>query len=386
MVGGKIEIERLTKKDVEELSKKRGKEKIFFSLYVGVRPGKNFVSEANSVISEALQKAKKEGSYSANDVKRMEKIAKKMKDEIRLLRLPGETRSIVMFCGADRFGKFYHIPSYIPSKFVIESDFYIHPLVEAMENYPKYLVLVLERDKARFFNFFLGEIEEMSAIISSEVPQRIKSARGLMESNVQSHIEVHENIHLKKVCKETENYFRFGKNGHSYLIIGAHKDLAEKYSKMLGERSKNKFIGSYPITPNYKIEEIKRKSQKVVEEHEKSLEEKLIEAIFNGAGKKKNSAVLSLESVVENHHLHNVDTFVIGRSYTVPGYVCPKCHYVSSYRKICPKNDIEMIKAGDLIDEVIEEAVANKIKIKLLHYSSEKFDKFGIGAILKSSK
>jgi len=386
MARRKISIERLTGKDIEELSKKRNGGEVFFSLYVGVKPGRNFVAEANSVISEEVQRIEKNGVYPANIVKKIQKISKKMKDEIKLLRIPGETRTIVMFCGADRFGKFYHVPSYIPSKFVIESDFHIHPLVEAVESHPKYLVLVLERDKARFFDFFLGQIEKISEMISSEVPQRIKSARGLMESNVQSHIEDHENQHLKKVCMETENYFRFGKNGHSYLIIGAHREVAEKYSKMLGERSKNKFIGSYPITPNYKIEEIKRKSQKVVEEHERSSEEKLIEGILNGAGKKKNSAVLSLESVLENYHLHNVETFVIGSNYRTAGYVCPKCHYISSYRKICPKNNIGMEQVDDLADEIIEEAVANKIKIKLLLYPNEKFDKFGIGAVLKSSK
>lgn len=390
MARNKISIERLTGKDLEELSRKRDKGGVFFSLYVGIRPGRNFVSEANSVISEKVQRIKKAGSYSASAVKRIEKVTKIMKDEIRLLKIPDETRSVAMFCGAEKFGKFYHMPVYIPSKFVIESDFYIHPIVESIESHPKYLVLVLERDKARFFNFFMGEIEKISEIISSEVPQRINAARaswkGLSESNVQSHIRDHENRHLKKVCNETENYFRFGKNGRNYLIIGAHKELVGKYAKMLGEKSKNKLIGSYPITPNYKIEEIKRKSQKVMEEHEKLSEEKLIDEIINGAGNKKNSAVLSIDSVLENLYLHNVETFVLGRNYIVPGYLCPACHYISSYRKICPKNNIGMINVDDLVDEIIEEAIANKIKIKHLLFPHAKFDKFGIGAILKSSK
>jgi len=386
MARSKISIENISGKDIEDLSRTRDGGEVFFSLYVGVRPGRNFVAEANSVISEEVQRIKKVGSYSSSAMERIEKVSRKMKNEIRLLKIPSGTRSIAMFCGARGFGKFYHMPSYIPSKFVIESDFYIHPIIEAIESHPKYLVVVLERNKARFFNFFLGEIEKISEIISSDVPQRIKAARGLRESNVQAHIEEHENAHLKKISKETESYLRFGKNGHSYLIIGSHKELFEKFVKILGDRSKKSLIGSYPITLNYKIDEIKKNSEKIIEEHEKKSEEKLIDEILNNSGDKNNLAVLSIDSVLENFYLHNVETFVIGKTYKEAGYVCPKCHYISSYQKICPNDKIEMEKVDDLVDEVIEEAIANKIKIKHLLFSNEKFDKFGIGAILKTSK
>ncbi|MFA6097730.1 MAG: hypothetical protein WC788_08990 [Candidatus Paceibacterota bacterium] len=386
MARGKMNIERLTSKKIEELSKKRGKGEVFFSLYIGVRPGRNFVSEANSVISEEMQRIEKEGIYPANVIKGIRKISEKMKGGIRLLRIPAETRSIVMFCGIGSFGKFYHVPSYIPSRFVIGPDFYIHPLLEAVESHPKYLVVVLERDKARFFSFFLGEIEKISEIISSDVPQRIKAARGFRESNVQAHIEDHENKHLKKVCKETESYFKFGKKGYGHLVIGAHKEYAEKFRKILGERSQNALVGSYPIMPNYKIDEIKKRSQKVIEEHERSLEERLIDEIFNKSGDKNNLAVLGIGPVVDNFHFHNVETFVIGKNYKEAGYVCPKCRYISPYQKTCSNDKTEMTKVDDLADEIIEEAIANKIKIKHLIFSNEKFDQYGIGAILKTSK
>lgn len=388
MARNKTNMEQLDAEDIKMLSKKRNGGKIYFSLYVGVKPGINFLSEANAAISECIHGIRKEKKYSRGDMKKIEKISANIKERIRLLKVPRETRSIAMFCEMGKDGKLYHIPAYIPSKFVVESDFYVHPFIKALENYPKYLVLVLERDKARFFDFFLGKIEEISQIIASDVPQRINAGRAewkaLRETRVQKHIIDHENRHLKKISAEAENYFKFGKKGYSYLVLGAHKELANKFSGFMGEKSRSKLIGSYFVTPKYRISEIKAKSHQIAEDFERKEEEKIADILLNASGKRENFAVLGLNFTLENYYLHNVKEFIIGRDYAQKGFLCLKCHYISSYEKICPIDKAGMVEVDDVVDEIIEEAIANKIKVKHFIYHNEKFDRFGIGAILRS--
>jgi peptide chain release factor subunit 1 len=384
----KIEIKSLTKKDIEELSKRKEGRGIAFSLYLGVKAGRNFVSEANSVISNALKKIEEEKAYSKKEKKRIKEISDEMKNEIKFLKLPDETKSIIMFFDTRRTRKAYHIPVYIPSRFVIESDPYIHPLVKVLEKYPRYMVVVLERDKARFFSIFLDEIEQMSEIIQSDVPQRINAARaewkGLRETKIQGHIRDHLHRHLKKVAEETGDYFKYGKKGFSHLVIGAHRELVEKFTEILGVRSRKKLIGSYHIIHGYNLNRIKEKSKEVINKHEKQAEAETIKNLFNRSNKEKRSAIIEINSVLENFYLRNIDALVIGKDYREAGYVCPECHYISSYMKSCLKCKSKMTKAGDIADEIIEEAVINKIKIKHLLYPHKEFDKFGIGAFLKS--
>ncbi len=381
-------IKSLTKKDIEELSKRKERRDIAFSLYLGIKARHNFISEVNSVISNAVKKIEENNSYSQKDKKKIAEIAAKMKKEIRFLKLPNETRTIVMFCNTQGMSRFYHLPVYIPSKLIIENDFYIHPLIKTLEKYPRYLVIVLERDKARFFNIFLGEIKESSVVSHSEVPQRINAARaewkGLRETKIQGHIQDHLRRHLKKAAEKTEDYFRYKKIKSSHLVIGAHRELVEKFVKVLKKKSKDRLIGSYHIVSGYNLNRIKKKSQEVINEHEKKIEMEIIKNLFAESSKEKRLAVIGINSVLENFYLHNIDTLIIGQNYREPGYVCPKCHYISSYMKSCLKCESKMSKASDLANEIMEEATMNKIKIKHLLYSHKEFDKFGIGAFLKT--
>ena len=382
----KIEIKSLTKKDIEELSKRKEGEGIAFSLYLGVKAGRNFVSEANSVITNEVKKVEASGVHSKSEKKKISETAGKMKEEIRFIKLPDETRSIIVFCNTKRKSRIYHIPIYIPSKLVIENDFYIHPLVKTLEKYPRYVVVFLERDKARFFSIFLGEIEEISEIMFSDVPQRINAARaewkGLRETKIQGHIQDHLHRHLKKVSEKTSDYFR--KNKFNYLVLGAHRELVEKFKEVLDKKSLKKLIGSYHIRTGYDLNRIKEKSKEVISEHEKQAEVETIKNLFNRSNKEKRSATIEINSVLENFYLHNIDVLVIGKDYKEAGYVCPECHYISPYMKSCLKCKSKMLKTSDMVDEIIEEAVINKIKIKHLFHFHKEFDKFGIGAFLRS--
>lgn len=388
MAKNNTETKLLTKKDIEELSRGKGISGPVFSLYLGVKAGRNFVAEANSVITNAIKKIEENKSYSKKEARKISETADRIKEEIRFLRLPDETRSIVIFRDMKRKSGIYHIPAYIPSKLVIESDFYIHPLVKALEKHPRYLVVFLERDKARFFSMRLGEIEEISEITRDDVPQRINAARadwkGLSETRVQGHIHDHEKRHLKKTAEKTKDYFRYKKNGFSYLVIGTHGELVERFAKILDMKPKEKLIGFYHIVPNYDLNRIKAKSAEVIERHEKKVEEEIVNNLFNGSSKKRAAAVLGINLVLENLYLRNIDTLAIGKDYKEAGFVCPKCHYISSYLKSCAKCKSKMSEESDIADEIIEEAIANKIKIKHLFYARKEFDKFGIGAFLKT--
>lgn len=382
------EIKLLTKKDIDELSREKGINGPVFSLYLGVKAGRNFVTEANSVIIGAVKKIEASDIYSKNEKKKISEITDEMKKEIRFLKLPDETRSIVIFRDMKRKSGIYHIPVYIPSKLIIESDFYIHPFVKALEKHPRYLVVFLERDKARFFSMRFGEIEEISEITRDDVPQRINAARvdwkGLSETRVQGHIHDHEKRHLKRAAEKTKDYFRHKKNGFSYLVIGARREFAEKFAEILDMKPKEKLIGSCHIAQGYNLSRIKAKSAEVISEREKKIEEEIVNNLFGGSSKKRATAVLGINLVLENLYLHNVDTVAIGKDYKEAGYVCPKCHYISSYLKSCAKCKSEMSKESDIADEIIEEAIANKIKVKHLFHPRKDFNKFGIGAFLKT--
>ena len=153
-----LTIKSFAKKDLEELSRVKTGDTVL-SFYLGIRPEVNFKSEANSLAAGKIKEVKGNKAYSKAAKKKMIGMIGEIKEEIDLLRSPDEARTIIVFAGIEPGKRLYRFPAYISSRFVIERDPYIHPALVAMENFPRYLAVIVERDKAVFMNIFSGEIE-----------------------------------------------------------------------------------------------------------------------------------------------------------------------------------------------------------------------------------
>jgi peptide subunit release factor 1 (eRF1) len=128
---------------------------------------------------------------------------------------------------------------------------------------------------------------------------------------------------------------------------------------------------------------VNEKSAAIINEYEKTTEEKIVNDLLDSVGGKKWMAVAGIDSVLENFYLHKIKMLVVGVSYKKSGFICRHCHRIFLINEACLLCGGKTIKANNLIDEIKEEAIKNKIEIKQLFHSHKKFDRFGIGAFLK---
>jgi peptide subunit release factor 1 (eRF1) len=380
-----IQISTLTGKDVEELAKPDKNSSLAISFYLGIRADQDFLSVANSFLSEESKKIKENKKFSYDDQKLIESIFSDMERKLRVIKLPDRTRTFIVFFDNEHSLRIYKVPVYIPSKLVVERDLYIHPFIKNLQKYPHYGVVFLERDRARIFNYFWGEVEDETEEIISDVPQRMNAARatwkGLEERKIQNHIEVHINRHLKKIADRTEIYMK--KNDIPHLVIGSHRELIERFKDYLSNETKKKIVGSYFIRTDQSLKRIKEKSQEVIDRFEFEKEREMIDRIVEGNSKKKKMAVLGIESVLERLGKYEVYTLAIGKNYASKGYLCPGDHSVYLRKGTCSVCKAPLGEVSDITDEIIESAIARKIRI--IHFVQEHtdFDRFGIAAILK---
>lgn len=390
MAKNKEEIKFISKKDSEELSKTGNGGGIILSLYMGInsRDGAryNFSSEANSVIAGVAVKIKNSPEYSEGQKKQIIKAISEVKEKIKFFRVPQGARGVAMFFGSGKRAKIFFLSVRTPSCLIVGSDPYINFLVKAMEKFPQYLVVAVERDRAEFFPVFLGKIEGEPEIILSDVPKKIRTSasddwHGRREKRIERHIEDHLNRHFKTVAAKIKDYFR--KNKFDHLIVGGHGELTARFIGFLDKRSKDKLIGCFSLAHS-DHGEIKGKSIEIVNRHEKEMEKEIADSLIGGINTKKWTAVAGTDSVIKNILRRNARVLVIGINYRETGYVCPVCHYISSSEKKCPICGNKMQISGDLADKIIEEAIRKNIEIRHLFYPHKEFDKFGIGAFLNS--
>lgn len=377
-------IKILEKSDLEKLAEADLKGEFAASFYLGLRPEVNFRSEANSVLSGEIGKIKKDKSYTKKDKKKILSLISEIKKELVFLKLPDEARVLVIFAREKSPVQAYRAPVYIPTLFAVEKSFHIHPFLRVVEKFPRHIVAIVDRNRAEIFSIFLERFEGEPEIIESEVPQKIKRSasddwHAWRAGKISRHIEDHLDRHLKIVAEKIRNYFLRGE--YDFWVMGGHPETIARFKKFLDRKLAGKLIGSFEFL-HYERREIKEKSIVIIDKYKRESEEAVVKDLMDGASEKKWKAVLGTDSAIKNILRHNAKLLVVGKDYKEEGYMCRDCRFLSFGAKSCFNCGREMRKA-DLADEIIEEALKNKVKVRHLIYEHKSFDKFGIGVILK---
>jgi peptide subunit release factor 1 (eRF1) len=115
------------------------------------------------------------------------------------------------------------------------------------ENFRKrYLVILADRQKGRFFTIYLGTFEDSGEeFVDEDVPQRVKNdnARwGVVERHIRDHL-LH---HFKHVGASVMRYL-INRNIRQLdgVFIGSHKEYIHQIKEYLPSRLKQKVIGEF---------------------------------------------------------------------------------------------------------------------------------------------
>lgn len=121
----------------------------------------------------------------------------------------------------------------------------------------RYLVILADRKKTRFFTIYLGRFEDKGQEIDREdVPQMIKT-EGYRPGKIQKHIDEHLRRHLKNVGAQAMEYLIARKIRQlDGVFIGTHKSLFGDLQKSLPPKLKHKFLGEFVIEPNAALGDI----------------------------------------------------------------------------------------------------------------------------------
>lgn len=120
------------------------------------------------------------------------------------------------------------------------------------ENFRKrYLVILADRKKAKFFTIYLGDFEDLGEeIIKDDVPQKVK-AEDHRPGKISRHIRDHLIKHLKYIGDQALEYLIKRKIRQiDGVFIGTHKELFSDIKNNLPSRLKRKVIGKFVTEPD----------------------------------------------------------------------------------------------------------------------------------------
>ncbi|HXX58396.1 MAG TPA: Vms1/Ankzf1 family peptidyl-tRNA hydrolase [Thermodesulfovibrionales bacterium] len=370
----------LDRNELKEISQVRDEAPCFVSLYLDVNPLTNPKGDFAIRFKNMLK----------NTVESLDKNVHKLVKE-DLLRIDayvsGNKRQfkkglVIVSSVRNSLWKEFHLSVPVRSELVVEKSPYINPLLDILDHYQRYSVLLVDKESARIFTIHLGEIVEYSEVHTPDVPGKHKKGGwfALSQNHYERHIDYHVGLHLKDVVKKLESFL--AGEQISGLVVGGSDEALSMTKDLLPKVVSSKIIGTFQAGMTARTDEVLGKVEPVINAHEKRKKDETVDKLITQAMKNEN-AVLGLENVLDALKGGKVTKLIYLRDYDPAGYAC-KCRFISAQDiKECPSCKEIMEKADHLLDVLVQKAVGQGATVEVVGDNQKLSDSGGIGAILR---
>jgi len=395
---------------IKELESKEGRGTELISLYIP--PGRQ--------ISDVMNALKQEYSQASNikDRRTRHHVLDALTSCMQRLKLFKSVpeNGLIIFCGYtstdvpgnERMEVHIIIPPEPINIYLYRCDsrFYLDPLKEILSEKDFYGLIVMDRNEATFA-ILKGRQLRILDTITSGVPGK-HDAGGQSQRRYERVIEQMAHEFYKRIAEYAEKLFLHSDVEIKGLIIGGPGKTKEDFVKgdYLHYTLKSKIIGIIDTgyTGEEGIYELINRSKDILQNikymHEKNVVQEFLSNLVKGDSRityglgevEKLLSMNLVEKILISTALSDLEKIVM---------VCPNCGYSKEQiinitdenkvlNEICPKCGTQMnIKyKQNLLDEIIEKAEANNVKIELISTETEEGEQLrksfgGIAAILR---
>jgi peptide subunit release factor 1 (eRF1) len=355
----------LNQKTIERLSKMGGKEFYITSLYLNV--DKSQKTNDYKIVTKDLLKdrRRKLDQYKASKRLSREQAQSIENDFEKIERFvhhefihKDHPKGLALFsCSATEFWELLEVPQPLPNYLNADYDPFVRPLSELLCDHRNYAVLLVDSTKAKILDVTLGFVKE-HLNIEDNVQSKVKfgGMEGTQERNIgRAHDEmVHK--HFRHVVTETEKLCDH--KDIMWLILGGTQKVISQFEPLLSGPIRKKIIGHMVVEPEAPLHDILQKSEEVAKRAELKYETDLIDKLKGEAHTNGGKGIFGLQPTLQSLRKGGVNTLVVAKGFTAPGFVCHKCFFIGTPEEKGAKDTCPICSgAAHNVDDVIEEAI-----------------------------
>jgi peptide chain release factor subunit 1 len=333
---------------------------------------------AKDIVKQALKSAAasgKNGSLHA-DLDRVLDLATNLR---------GNARGKAVFaCSAQNFWKEYELPPHLGgTQIYLQPQFQLKPLAALLGAQPALCVVMLDRQRARFFDLRLDVLREHGAIV--HMLSRSASSygyNGYEAGHAERRVAEEALQHFKAVSERLRADFERG--AWERLIVGCHDVNWPEFESHLHPYVKQRLIGRFPAdVASVSNEEIRDHAGAllnhwITERASTKVSEALEFAKGNGRG------VAGLRRVLQALETGEVQTIFLSENYSARAVECPHCGHLDAHLVAscvaCGRRTHELT---DVSDAIIPIAIRRNIELFYLK-EHEGLDRAGnVAALLR---
>jgi peptide chain release factor subunit 1 len=273
-------------------------------------------------------------------------------------------KSVAIFsCTPGGLWQTHFLPVPLKDQAAFEPAPYLQPLLDLLDEYERYAVALVDKEKARLFTVFLGEIEEHQ-VDEEVVPGKHKQG-GWSQARYQRHHEAHVYWHLKRVADLLARMYR--RRRFDRLILAGPEEATSELRRLLPRALAHRLVGTFPAELFASDAEILRQTLDIERQVERGAEERLLAELFDLAGS-AGRATYGVEPTLEALWLGEVQKLVVAEGLRAGGSECPGCGRltVASLAE-CPACGAAMRAVEDVIERAAERALDQAGSVEVVH-------------------
>lgn len=263
---------------------------------------------------------------------------------------------------------------------------YLHPLVEALDEFETYIVVLADRAHSRVFTVRLGTIEKKAEIHALGRVRHLKTAGTdhlYSQSHIQRQADEHVLSHLKRVVEVLEHVANV--NSVSRLMLAGNAEATSELFRLLPKGLRGRVVGSAVISTNAPEKEILEGTLAMAKRAERVHELAKVERLITSAAK-GDKAVVTFPETLDAFNEDRVRELVYAEGFSAAGGICEGCQVMFPSDDVnCAICDMPVQPVEDLIETIVGAALARGAAVEQLRgQAAENLRTVGgIGAFLR---
>src|SRR5213593_157199 len=258
----------------------------------------------------------------------------------------------------------------------------VAPLLRLVDEYERYAVAVVDKERARLFTVFLGEIEEMEEFKDFVIGKHRQG--GVSDARYQRHHETHVYWHLKRVAQRLAELHR--RRRFDRLILAGPEEATTELRRVLPRALAHRVAAVIPAEVFASERQILDKTLEIERRIERESEQRLVRQLVDLAGP-GGRAILGVRPTLAALWADLVQTLVVAHSVRGDGSECPNCLRLEPGRvESCPTCGAAMRHLHDIYHRAMERAVDQAGSVEVVYGEAERHlvdVGGGLGALLR---
>jgi len=289
-------------------------------------------------------------------------------------------RGLAFFaCAAHDFWEVVELAVPVRDRVVVNHTPYVRELEAVVARHERFAVLLVDRQRSRLFLFHQGALLEKQEQLDL-LPRHDDDGGQMNKDQVAGHTAAAAHRHLRSAAAAA--FALFQDQGFDHLVLGGPEELTAEVERDLHAYLRERIAARVHMAVSAGDDEIRQAAEDVEAAVERAREaavvDRLRQAVGSGSG-----GVGGLDAVLDALVARRVDTLLVSEGFEAPGWRCGSCAWVGTLGRRCPLCDNEMEQVDDVVEEAVEDALAQACRVAVCRDNAD-LDVMGrVGALLR---